>query len=279
MITPFYRHGIMLNKESMAWLARRLDNTGRLSSPNNEGCKGGNGVVASGLALAEMVWSSTKADQDILLVGHSHGGLVCRVAAVALAGKHLKTYGPFTDQILNWRCNKEIEVASRRIGVVTIATPNAGALTFGQMSVTAELLKRTILKTAALVSEFADLEELTTPKLFLEFENWRVDARYLSISGVCVNRYNRGWVRNLAEMVPIKRVSVRFDVPNDLVVEDSSTDLRGSLIRPEIDLTKNYRHVRVYPRSIYLDHISIREADEAAEVIVENLDWLVPVEA
>ena len=104
------------------------------------------------------------------------------------------------------------------------------------MSVTAELVGRTILKTAELLSGLADLEELATPRLFQEFENWCLDARYLSISGVCVNRYSRGWVRNLAEMVPIKRVSVRFDVPNDLVVEDSSTDLRRLLWLREVDL-------------------------------------------
>ena len=278
MITPFYRHGILSDKTSMDWLAQELRKKACFNAPINEGYAWRDEVVKSGLELADRVLSTTHADSEVLLVGHSQGGLVCRVAAVALAGRHLATCGPYTKGILQWRCGVTARATSRRrrLGVVTIGTPNAGAMTFGQMSVAAELLGRTIMDAARLLDGVSDLEDLTTPRLFQEFENWSVNARYLSISGVCVNRYSRGCVRNLAELLPIKRVSVRFGVPNDLLVEDSSTDLRQSLIRAEVDLVENYRHVRAYPRSISLNHSAVRKSHEVVEVITDNLAWLIP---
>ena len=94
--------------------------------------------------------------------------------------------------------------------------------------------------------------------------------------GVCVNRYSRGAVRNLRELLPIWRVAVRFDVPNDLVVEDSSTDLRKSVIRPEVDLATEYEHVRAYPGSIDLDHCAVHKSENVATVIGGKLTWLFP---
>ena len=273
MIIPFYRHGILSDRRSMCFLAKELENTGCFGRLNNEDYNWRKKVVKSGLNLAEQV-VSTACGKPVLLVGHSQGGLVCRVAAIALAGTHLGTDGPFTEQIKRRQnCYRKSNATPSKLGVVTIATPNAGAMTFGQMSVAAELSGRAIVEAAAR-GGFHNVKDLTTPRLFHEFEKWRVIARYLSISGVCVNRYNRGAASNLAELWPIRRVSVRFDVPNDLVVEDSSTDLRQSLIRPEVDLANCYRHVRSYPQSISLNHSSVRESDEVVNVIVENLNWL-----
>ena len=274
-IRPFYRHGIMSSKESMDYLVQRLGDTGYFRQANNECYKWNRPVVESGLKLACQALPTIQAGEQVLLVGHSQGGLVCRVAAVALAGKHLGTCGPFTNRISQWQSGKKLSAVDRRtLGVVTIATPNAGAMTFGQTSVAAELLGRTILEAAGLLHQLSNIEDLVTPRLFQELENWQVNARHLSISAVCVNRYNRGLVGSLKELLPMRRVSVRFNVPNDLVVEDSSTDLRQSLIRPEVDLVENYKHVRAYPTAISLDHSSIRESPEVAKVIAENLDWI-----
>ena len=281
MIKPFYRHGAGASNESMNWLAGELERNLELCVRNNETYEWTDSIVKSGLCLAEQV-ARTAGESQVLLVGHSQGGLVCRVAAVALAGTWLETSGQFTKDILHWQyrfANERAEFKEARAGlgklaVVTIATPNAGAMTFGQMSVAAELLGRGLMGAAKFLHGVHNTEDLTTQRLFEEFENWHVNARYVSISGVCVNRYKRGLVRNLAELVPIRRVSVRFDVPNDLLVEDSSTDLRQSVIRPEIDLTNSYRHVRAYPKSISLNHSDVRESQEVVEVIVSNLRWL-----
>ena len=274
MIRPFYRHGMFSDHKSMEFLVRELAQTGRFCEPNNEDYEWQNEVVNLGLELAERI-VETAHGGPVLLVGHSQGGLVCRVATVALAGTYLGKCGQFTKRILQWQrhWNDRLRATSRKLAVVMIATPNSGAMTLGQMSMEAELSVRAMIEAAARGGIF-DLKDLTTPRLFEEFENWRVCARYLSISGVCVNRYSRGFVRKVTELLPIRRISVRFDVPNDLVVEDSSTDLRRSLIRPEVDLAGRYRHIRVYPRSIYLNHKSVRESSEVVNVIIENLNWL-----
>ena len=274
MITPFYCHGIFSNSESMDWLAQELGKKEGFRRPTNETYDWRDQIVNSGIELAETILSTTQADSEVLLVGHSQGGLVCRVAAVALAGEHVGTAGPFTGRLVRWQCGRDVSAARRRLGVVTIATPNAGAMTFGQMSVAAELLGRTIMGAADLIAGASDLRDLTTPRLFQEFEKWRVEARCLSISGVCVNRYSRGYVRDLTELLPIKRVSVRFDVPNDLLVEDSSTNLRESLIRPEVELDEDYKHVRAYPSSISLHHTNVQQSEEVLNVISDNLGWL-----
>ena len=274
MITPFYRHGIMSNSNSMECLAKQLDKEECFSAANNECYRWRNEVVESGLSLADRVLGATATGSKVLLVGHSQGGLVCRVAAVALVGECIGKGGEVTRRIKQWQSRAETS-RGRRLGVVTIATPNAGALTFGQMSVAAELLARTVMGAARLLLGFADAKDLTTPRLFQEFENWRVNARYLSISGVCVNRYNRGLIGNLAELCPTRRVSIRFDVPNDCVVEDSSTDLRQSLFRPDVDLGANYKHVRAFPTSTVLWHSDIRDSGEVAKLIADNLRWLV----
>ncbi len=279
MIKGFYRHGVLADKQSMNVLAQKLKK-GNVKTVNNCSYDWKMPLVESGLELADAVVSAEGTDR-VLLVGHSQGGLVCRVAAVALVGECLQpgAGGGITELIQQWRQKKNIPKfgTGKQLGVVTIGTPNAGAMTYGQMSVATELVGRVVTKAVALLDVVANLEDVMTPRLFQEFEKWRVDARYLSISGVCVNRYNRAVVAKLLEVLPMKRVSVRLDVPNDQVVEDSSTDLRQSVIRPEVNLADNYRHVRAYPGSISLDHSGVRESPEVAQVIVNNLCWLVPV--
>ena len=277
MITLFLRHGVFSDCRSMSWLAGQLYCTGKFCPPCNQGYAWMDTVVDSGLKLANSVLEA-KGNSRTLLIGHSQGGLVCRVAAVALAGNHLGSNGIYTERINVWRQeqqdNEALQNIPKRLAVVTIATPNAGAMSFGQMSVAAELVARTTMEAASLLHGMDNLRDLTTPRLFQEFENWIVRAKYLSISGVCVNRYCRGSVADITHLFPIKRIPVRFDLPNDNLVEDSSTDLRQSLIRPEVDLTSNYRHIRMYPNSISLNHSSVRESSDVVNVIMENLDWL-----
>ena len=259
-ITAFFCHGIFSKSEKLDWLAGKVCQHARIGQCYNNDYKWKDSIVASGIKLAKEVVQATTPGSPVLLVGHSQGGLVCRVAAVVLMGEHLKMGVRLTE-------------SPRKLGIITIATPNAGALTYGQMSVMAEGLVKMIGESVELVAKVHNRKDLMTPRLFQDLENWRVNAKYLSISGVYVNRYSRG-VARFADLLPVKRVSVRFDLPNDLVVEDSSTDLRQSLIRPEIDLTCNYRHVRAYPKSISLHHCNVHESDEVVNVILDNLEWL-----
>ena len=176
MISPFYRHGIFSDSKRMAFLTRELGKTGRFGEPNNEDYEWRNEVADSGLELAGKV-VATASGEPVLLVGHSQGGLVCRMAAIALAGTYLGTCGQLTTRILRWQRQHRVPKATpMKLAVVTIATPNAGGMTFGQMSVTAELSGRAIMATANR-GGFHNLKDLTTPRLFQEFEKWQVDAR------------------------------------------------------------------------------------------------------
>ena len=78
----------------------------------------------------------------------------------------------------------------------------------------------------------------------------------------------------MRELVPGLRASIRFDLPNDGIVEDSSTDLRQSLMLPEVDLACRYRHVRAYPDSVNLNHFEVKESAEVVNEIMKRLDWL-----
>ena len=274
MITIFFRHGMGADHGSMEKLSAMLKGADGVEIGNNCTYKWKEPIVPSGLELASQV-VSTEHSGGVLLVGHSQGGLVCRVAAVALTGRPAVGEGG-CDEIRQWQCgNGRKWKAGGGLGVVTIGTPNSGALTYGQMSIHVEALARTTVEAVEWLGGVANIRDLMTPRLFQELEQWRVDARYLSVSAVCVNRYSRGVIPDLANLLPFKRVSIRLDVPNDELVEDSSTDLRQSVIRPEVDLEVNYRHVRAYPRAIDLHHSSVRTSPEVAKVILEHLGWLV----
>lgn len=259
----------------MAWLASELMKTKKFCQPlDNKDYEWRAPVVDSGLELADCILASGQSEK-VLLVGHSQGGLVCRVAATALTGEPRASNEDATDQIIEWQ---ELQLKGGKfpgkLAVVSIATPNSGAMTFGQMSIAAERSARFVLLAAELLDGVFNYKDLMTPRLFKTLENWRVPVRHLSISAVCVNRYSRRTLRDWSVVVPMKLISVRLDLPNDNVVEDSSSDLRQSLIPPEINLDGDYRHVRAYPGSVDLDHSNVRESKAVVNLILDNLDWL-----
>ena len=264
----FVRHGVLSKPSKMAWLAEQFQKLPRETRVDNEPYAWRCAVVKSGLELANQVLDATHSGPTVL-VGHSQGGLVCRVAATALAGVQRGGSGTFTEHISTWqRENGTAFDRCRGLGVVTIATPNCGLLALGQLSAEAELMGWGLFRLLDHAG-LHDLKDLTTPRLFREFENWRVQARYLSVSGVRVNRFGRnagGYITDL--------LGVRLALPNDGVVEDTSTDLRHSLIRPEVDLEDSYRHARSYRNAIDLGHSDVRESEDVFAMIKENLDWL-----
>ena len=193
-IGAFYRHGVNADRESMRCLAVKLAKDNRIENLGNTSYDWRQDVTDSGLALAKEVVSEA-GSHDVLLVGHSQGGLVCRVAAVALTGKLRAGMagGKVANRIAEcqkkhlkgWHC--------RKLGVVMIATPNAGALTFGQQSVavewTLQFTRRFIPEIdISEISGLHNLKDITTPRLFERLQNWEVDAKYLSISGTRVSR-------------------------------------------------------------------------------------------
>lgn len=275
MKTVFVRHGILSNAKAIEGLANRLATLPDFEHMDNRDYPWKCPVIKTGLKLAEQVLDRPEKADAALLVGHSQGGLVCRVAAIALKGRPRGTCGEST-AIRDWQ-EKRSKARDKLVslGVVTIATPNCGALGLGQMSMTTEVLSRAGLALADYAG-LSNLKDLTTPRLFQEFEHWSVTARYLSVSGVRVNRFKKSLWDRAAEIKHVDRFAVRLEKPNDGIVEDSSTDLRQSLIRPEVDLEQCYRHARAYPHSIELGHYGIQESMHVYDVIRCNISWLFP---
>lgn len=272
----FLRHGILSTHDEMNRLATQFQDLPGNLRVNNQAYAWKSPVVDSGLELASQVLEATDAGPTVL-VGHSQGGLVCRVAATALAGKRRSEGGTVSEKVCTWQQNNpDAFNLDNGLGVVTIATPNCGALALGQLSAKAELMIRigenVAARTRCSLEDFSglyNLKDLTTPRLFQELQNWRVRAHYLSVSGARVNRFGRN-----AWGYATDGLGVRLALPNDGIVEDVSTDLRHSLITPEVDLKDSYRHARSYPNAICLGHGEVRESPDVFAVIKDNLKWL-----
>ena len=270
----FVRHGILSDSRAMATLERRLCALPDVEDVDNRDYLWKNPVVETGPELARQVLATAESGDDVLLVGHSQGGLVCRMAAIALKGTRRGTAGQPIREIQDWQKEqRERRGQVGNVGVVTIGTPNCGALTLGQMSVITELVARAALPLADYAGLY-NLKYLTTPQLFRELEHWSVNANYLTVSGVRVNRFRKGLWDRAADITPADKFAVRLEKPNDGIVEDSSTDLRQSLIRPEVDLERCYRHRRAYRNSIELGHCDLQASEDVFEVIERNFSWL-----
>jgi hypothetical protein len=129
--------------------------------------------------------------------------------------------------------------------VVTLATPNAGAITYGQLTVQAQLALLAAKRLAA-IGGWKNFDELTTDRLFRIFQNLTIpDVRFLSISGSRVNRYRTISARTLSSVPVIGRLGLYLELPNDLIVEDSSVDLGKAPMPCELDdLATQYTHVQ-----------------------------------
>lgn len=271
----FVRHGILSRPEAMAGLAGRLEQIPN-TKVDNSNANWKLPVLKSGLRLAcEVVKKSGESEpRRIILIGHSQGGLVCRIAAVAICDPRFSANVPVKDtaaELNTWRneCQQHAaRVASYLRGVITLATPNAGALTFGQFSIAGRLLLKSTTKVANLLS-VRDVADLTTDRLFRILQNFRVpDVKYLSISGSVVSRYSKANHDDLSEIPFLSRLGVHLEKPNDGIVEDCSVDIRQALLPPEIrDLDKQYEHVRTYRDCIDVNHVNIHGNDVVVDII------------
>src|SRR6266540_3260232 len=83
------RHGIFSSAASMQSLEREIRKILTLCSIDNQDYRWEDPILHSGIALADHVLSlsNTPAIEKIVFVGHSQGGLVCRVAVAALVAR------------------------------------------------------------------------------------------------------------------------------------------------------------------------------------------------
>jgi hypothetical protein len=259
----------------MQLLSARLQNLTDIV-PNNEDSDWTAPVLQSGLRLADKVLAVFNEEQPrrVILVGHSQGGLLCRIAAMAICGLvHAPAEVPAAFNV--WMRNnrqRAMQVSPYLRGVIMLATPNSGAFTFGQLSVGGRLLLKSMTAVANLLG-VRDVAELTTDRLFRSFQHFRVPrVRYLSISGSAVNRYSKISHDDLSEIPFISRLGIHLEKPNDGVVEDCSVDLHEASLPPEIyNMEEQYEHVRVYRDCIDVSHTNIHENETIVDIIRDRI--------
>jgi len=285
----YIRHGIFSGHASMSTLATTVQGILLGCSIDNTSYTWSDPVLQSGIRLARIVVQAVQKNstlQKIILIGHSQGGLVCRVAAATLCdpaglmnvlnarnAANLPYYSMPIQELGNIQSAiVTLGIKSRIKGVVTLATPNAGAFTFGQLAIQAQLAFFALKNMAALAG-WKGLDELTTDKLFRILQETRVDkVKYLSISGSGVNRYSSVSSKSLSQIPGIKRLGLYMDLPNDLVVEDSSVDLSKAPMPSEIQsLTQQYTHIRAYKNCTDVSHTGIHHHSTVNTLLDEHL--------
>jgi len=217
-------------------------------------------VIENGIKLALHILHSYKDSQPLCLIGHSMGGLVCRVANVALTRTvEFQNYmmalsavgGPsYLDPV------KTLVPALRRrnvSGLVTLATPNSATLTYGQLA--GWMKMSTVAATLGFPNKTASFVDLTTDRLFRILQSFRVDTPTLSVSGSAHNRF----AKKRPALGILVGLAGKLALPNDGLVEDRSVDLKASILPNEVCRmgTSKYLHLREYSDCTDVTHSSI----------------------
>ena len=269
------RHGILSSDEPF----RELSNFIKAIFPNavvdNQKYPWTDSVVLNGARLAKALFTNADAmNRPLVLVGHSMGGLVCRVANLLLTQPSLisQNRGIF----LNYYNQKQSSLVSllglgldqyqpRSVSLVaTLGTPNSGAMLKAQLSAMGDLAGK------ALAVKFKSLDDLNTARLFRLFQYFSADTPTLSISGSGWNRMTK------TKTDPIfwaPQLAARLHLPNDMIVEDRSVDLGQSIFPNEIlsAAAPKYLHVRLYSDCTDVTHTTMYDHAKVREVLIDGL--------
>lgn len=232
-------------------------------------------VIENGVQLALDILRDYKESQSLCLIGHSMGGLVCRVANVALtrttefqkyiAALSIAGGASYLDPVKKLVAGLSPRPVS---GLVTLATPNSATLTYGQLA--SGMKMATVAATLGFPNKTASFVDLTTDRLFRVLQSFGVSTPTLSISGSAHNRF--------AKTRPALGVFVglagKLAVPNDGLVEDRSVDLKASVLPNEICHmgTSRYLHLREYPDCTDVTHSSIYDEDAVYDALVAFIE-------
>jgi hypothetical protein len=202
------------------------------------------------------------------------GGLVSRVAnAILCDPSGFETLVPFLsyfdyqDDLNAVRAYSFGSKSIRKVnGIVTLATPNSGAMLQGQVSSLMSLAQWA----ANQISSFRhpSVRDLTTDRLFRFLQNLSTSTPVLSISGSKMNRFTAGSGQILRVT---GKLGLNLTLPHDLVVEDVSVDLSRSILPNELvhHGSARYVHLRAYQECTDVTHSSIHNNQVIADYIAD----------
>ena len=267
-------HGFLSDATSMAGLKSLLDALLPKAAIHCFGYNWKQSVLLSGAELAHTIFGDLDQERPLVLVGHSMGGLVSRIANVILSDPSafaaqvpFLSYFGYQDDINFIKSYSFAAMSKRKVsGVVTLATPNSGAMLQGQLSSYMALIHWA----ANNVSSFRhpSVQDLTTDRLFRLLQHFTSSTPVLSISGSKMNRFSTG----AGQILKVSgKLGLNLTVPHDLVVEDVSVDLAKSILPNESTHhgTVPYLHLRAYEDCTDVTHSSIHNNQLVAEYIVD----------
>jgi len=270
----FLLHGFNSKPSAMAQLETFVGKSLPLAQIDKYGYNWKQSVLRSGAELADTVFSLPDPTVSVYLVGHSMGGLVCRVANAILANPNqfsslipwLMPFG-FQDDINFLKRFSFSQRTARLInGVITLATPNSGAMLQGQVSGLLAAIQFGLSRFSSLRHQ--SVLDLTTDRLFRLLQSFSVSNPVLSISGSLGNRFavGSGQISKL-----LGSGGLNLSIPHDSVVEDVSVDLTKSILPNECVShgSSPYLHLRAYQDCIDIGHSGIHDSRIIADYVVD----------
>jgi len=252
------RHGIFSSATKMAKLEAHLRGDFPAAVVDNDSYTWTDSILVNGARLAKRLTKAAERDARetcVILVGHSMGGLVCRVANCALSDpgfpQHVRANARAIGMLDLCEIDELVGLNSsvHVCGIVTLATPNSGAMTFAQMHALGALLGLAL----PLNLRSAGIQDLRTDHIFRVLQHCHTDASCLTISGSHGNRFGTGTARTAVRY--LSRWVTNLREPNDMIVEDESVDLSRSILPHESGLRTE--HVRRYVDCTDVSHTSI----------------------
>jgi len=215
--------------------------------------------------------------RDWILIGHSMGGLVCRVANCILRDQDFSSKALPLARSLGYASAEILEIQQYQFGVhsvrpvsalVTLATPNSGALLQGQVSGVAALTQKMLnIFPLTQVSSGADL---TTERLFQILQYEAVDNPVRSMSGSKWNRFATA-SGQITRWLGLS--GIQLDMPHDSIVEDRSVNLSSSILPNEVvhQGVSPHMHLRVYEGCSDVTHTNIYDDPKVRNYLADFL--------
>lgn len=273
----YIRHGICSSHTPFIPLKQYLASTFPNATIDNVSYDWRDSVLVNGARLANQILKGPQ-NRPIILIGHSMGGLLCRVANVIFRDPKKFDFHAFNlAPQLTYKQTDVAEIATYRFSnavmptptlLIALATPNSGAMLHGQVSGIPSLLK--LAFNLFPPTNLESVADLTTDRLFRFLQNFSSNTPMLSVSGSKGNRFARasGSISSW-----LGKRGLRIEMPNDLIVEDRSVDLHYSILPNEVIHTGSarYLHARCYLDCTDVWHSNIYDDPNAREVIADCL--------